>query len=82
VFRDNVPAILLKEWDLEANMWEGETTAGLVPTLFADNVQDARTAFMENSAKSHADILKLARSLFMPELIDMEEAKALVKKPR
>ena len=77
-----MPAILLKEWDLEANMWEGESTAGLVPTLFADNVQDARTAFMENTAKSHADILKLARSLFMPELIDMEEAKALVKKPR
>ena len=77
-----MPAILLKEWDLEANMWEGESTAGLVPTLFADNVHDARTAFMENTAKSHADILKLARSLFMPELIDMEEAKALVKKPR
>jgi len=79
-FRDNVPAVLLEEWDLQATMWEGDTTAGLVPTLFADNIQEA--AFLENTARSHADLQKLARSLFMPEVIDLEEAKALIKKPR
>jgi len=77
-----VPSVLLWETELEAEMWDNETLGGLVPTLFADNTEAARTAFLENRAKAHSDLLKLMKGLYMPELISMTEAAAMVKKPR
>jgi len=81
-FSDNVPTVLLAEWNIEANMWDGEILAGPVPTFYAENAAEARAAFMADQIKGHADILKMERIFFMPEVIGLEEALALVKKPR
>jgi len=63
-------------------MWDGEILAGPVPTFYAENAAEARAAFMADQIKGHADILKMERIFFMPEVIGLEEAQALVKKPR
>ena len=34
---DNVPAVLLQEWEIEANLFSGDPLAGLVPNLYAEN---------------------------------------------
>jgi len=77
-----VPAVLLSEWPIEANMWDGEVLAGPVPTFFAESAPEARAAFLADQIKAHADIMKMERIFFMPEIISLEEATGLVKKPR
>jgi len=81
-FRDNVPTVLVQEWPLEAKMWDGDLLAGPVPVFYADEPATARAAFMADQLKAHADILKIMRTFFMPEIIGLEEAAAIVKKPR
>ena len=72
----------MSTWDLGAVLFDGETTAGPVPTLFADNVEASKAALEAAPAKAHADYLKIARTFFMPETISMEDALSVVKKPR
>ena len=37
LFRDNIPTVVIAEWDLAAELFSGDPLAGLVPTLFAEN---------------------------------------------
>ena len=46
LFRDNVPAVLLASWNLDAAMFEGDKVAGPVMTLFAEDVEATTTAMM------------------------------------
>jgi hypothetical protein len=82
LFSDNVPAICLGQWALNVDLFDGEDQAGPVPTLFAENKEDALDNLNRNVGRAHADIQKLARAFFMPEVVDLEEATSLVKKPR
>ena len=82
MFRDNVPTMMLSSWDLECSLYDGETTAGPVPTLFAEEVEVAKEAITADPSKAHSDYLKIARTFFMPETIGIEDAVAMVKKPR
>ena len=77
-----MPTVLVWESELQAEMWDNEILGGLVPTLFAEDIDTARTSFLADKKKAHADLLKMERLLFMPETISLEEAKAVVKKPR
>ena len=36
LFRDNIPTVVIAEWDLAAELFSGDPLAGLVPTLFAE----------------------------------------------
>jgi hypothetical protein len=38
-FRDRVPTVLVKEWPLVCTMFNGDKFTGLVPTLFAENIE-------------------------------------------
>ena len=82
IFRDNIPGLLLSSWDLEAALYDGETAAGPIPTLFAEDVEAAMEAVTSNPAKAHADLQKMAKVFFMPETANLEEAVSLIKKPR
>ena len=72
----------LSTWDLGAVLFDGETTAGPVPTLFTDSVEVSKAAREAAPVKAHADYMKIARTFFMPETISMEDALGVVKKPR
>jgi hypothetical protein len=37
--RDRVPTVLVKEWPLLTNMFDGDQIMGPVPTLFAENIE-------------------------------------------
>ena len=72
----------MSTWDLHADLYDGETTAGPIPSLYTDNVEEAKSALLAAPARAHADYLKIARIFFMPETVGIEEAVSLVKKPR
>ena len=77
-----MPTIQLGAWPLEATMYEGEKTAGPVATLFAEDEEATREAISSHVDKAHSDYQRLTRCFFMPEIISMEEAISLIKKPR
>jgi len=81
-FSDNVPALQLGEWPLEAAMYEGEATAGPVPTFFSEDPVATTDALKTNTVKAHSDYQRIAKAFFMPEVLLAEEAIAMVKKPR
>ena len=82
LFRDNVPAMLLSSWNLDATMFEGDQVAGPIMTLFAEDVEATTAAITANPAKAYADYQRIVRAFFMPETVDSSDAEAIVKKPR
>jgi hypothetical protein len=82
MFRDNVPTIGVATWPAEARLFAGEDTAGPVPTLFTEDIEAAREAIENNARRAHQDMQRLMRMFLMPELVNLEEALPLVKKPR
>lgn len=63
-------------------MFNGDELAGLVPTLFANDLVAAQAAMLKDPAKLHADVAKLNKSLFISESVTLTEARAILKKPR
>ena len=80
--RDNVPTFCLKSWDLSAQLFDGEQLAGPIPLLFAEDPDSAKAAIVASTAKAYADLQRIYRNFFMPEILGEEEAAAFVKKPR
>ena len=69
-------------WDLKADLFDGESTAGPVPIFFAEEPDVAMVAMTANVARAHADIVKMAKVFCIPEGITMKEAVDVIKKPR
>jgi uncharacterized protein YccT (UPF0319 family) len=67
---------------LEARLFDGDTTAGPVPIFFSEDTEAASEAARANPIKAHHDLQRIMKVFIMPELINLEEAKLLVKKPR
>lgn len=63
-------------------MYEGEATAGPVPTLFAEDPVASKESLLSGSDRAHADYQRLVKVFFMPENVTMEEAIGIAKKPR
>jgi hypothetical protein len=80
--RDNVPTIELATWSAEARLFNGDDTAGPVPTFFSDEMEAAKEAMMDNPRRVHQDLQRLMKMFIMPETVSLEEAIAIVKKPR
>jgi hypothetical protein len=77
-----VPTIGVATWPAEARLFAGEDTAGPVPTLFTEDIDAASEAIMGNARRAHQDMQRLMRMFLMPELVSLEEALPLIKKPR
>jgi hypothetical protein len=80
--RDNVPVIDLGQWPLEATLFEGDKTAGPVPTLFSEDPEASKAALEAGAVNAHKDYQRAAKCFLMPETINLDEACAVVKKPR
>jgi hypothetical protein len=53
--------VQLQTWDLNANLYDGATTAGPVPTLFSDDQQATIDALVADPAQAHKDVVKINR---------------------
>ncbi len=51
----------LQTWDLNANLYDGATTARPVPTLFSDDQQATIDALVADPAQAHKDVVKINR---------------------
>jgi hypothetical protein len=77
-----VPTVELNTWSLGATLFEGEIAAGPVPVLFSEDPEASQAALESGTLKAHGDLQKIARTFFMPETVQLEEALNLVKRPR
>jgi hypothetical protein len=77
-----VPAICLGRWSLNATLFDGLYAAGPVATLFSEDVEAMKEALNTNLQRTFGDFQKLARVFYMPEILDLDEATQLIKKPR
>jgi len=80
--RDNIPCVIIKTWPLAAPLFDSDIIAGVVPTLFAENPEAAIEAMKNNPGKAHNDVAKINKVFFIPEEVNIEEANAILKKPR
>jgi hypothetical protein len=61
VSRDNLPTVQLQTWELNANLYDGASTAGPVPTIFSDDQQATIDALVGDPAQAHKDVMKINR---------------------
>jgi len=80
--RDNMPVILLASWDIEADMQDSDILSGVVPVLFSECPPASEAALRADQTTALKDIEALNRVYFIPELVDLDEAMKIVKKPR
>ncbi len=59
--RDNLPTVQLQTWELKANLYDGASTAGPVPTIFSDDQQATIDALVGDPAQAHKDVMKINR---------------------
>ena len=74
--------MLLMSWGLDCLMFEGDSVAGPIPTLFGEDITASKAAISANSERAFSDYQRLVRAFFMPETLQLEEAPGFVKKPR
>jgi hypothetical protein len=53
-----------------------------MPVLFADDVRAAEAAILEAPLTAKRDLERLAKVYFVPETLDLNQAEAIVRKPR
>ena len=61
LFRDNLPSLQLQTWEMNANMYDGLSTAGPVPTIFSDDQQATIDALVSDPVQTHKDVTKINR---------------------
>ena len=74
--------MLLMSWGLDCLMFEGDSVAGPIPTLFGEDIIASKSAISANPERAFSDFQRLVRAFFMPETLQPEEAPNFVKKPR
>jgi hypothetical protein len=77
-----VPVIDLAQWPMEAALFDGGTAADPIPTIFSEDPEATRSALETGAAKAHHDLQRVAKALFMPEMISLEDGINIVRKPR
>jgi hypothetical protein len=82
VSRDNIPAIVLNQWETTADYLDDDLLDGVMPVLFADDVRAAEAAILEAPLTAKRDLERLAKIYFVPETLDLNQAEAIVRKPR
>jgi len=59
LFRDLVPTVILKTWDLNATLYDSDVAAGPVPTLFTDDPEGALNSMKKDLMHAFTDINKV-----------------------
>jgi hypothetical protein len=77
-----VPTVLLVEWNLTCEMFDGDVISGPVPTLFSDRLDAAKAALGNDLEKAFQDLGKILRKLVIHEYIPPAAGWAIVLKPR
>jgi hypothetical protein len=63
-------------------MFDGDACAGMFPALFSEDPEATAEALMANPVTAHKDLQRAAKTFFMPETLDLDEAFSMLKKPR
>ncbi len=74
--------MLLSEWNLTCEMFDGDVVSGSVPTLFSDRPDAAKAALANDPEKAFQDLGKILRKLVIHEYIPPAAGWAIVLKPR
>ncbi len=82
MFSDAVATVLLSEWHLDSDYFDGTTVSGPVPRLFANNPEEALTAIQRDPAKAFKDLQRIYTRFFITENIPASEAWTYVGNPR
>jgi hypothetical protein len=80
--RDNIPAILLAEWDLSTEYFDEDFLSGIMPVLFARDPRAAEAGIKANPETAMKDLDKLNRIFFIPESVELDGALKIVKRAR
>ncbi len=79
---DAVATVLLAEWALTTNYFDGVVLDGPVPRYFAANPAEARPALSADDSKAYKDLQRIFSRLFITENIPASDAWAFVGNPR
>ena len=82
IFSNNIPVTVLKTWPAKATLFDGDQMAGPFPSLFSEDTAASLASIGADLKKSHWDLMRISRLIFMPETITIQEATATIKKPR
>ncbi len=66
---DAVATVLLAEWALTTNYFDGSVLDGPVPRFFAANPPEARAALSADTPKAYKDLQRIYSRLFITENI-------------
>jgi hypothetical protein len=77
-----VVTVLLAEWHLTTDYFDGSTVSRSVPRFFAPNPEEAREAMTRDPAKVFKDLQRIYARLFVSEHVSDSEAWAYVGHPR
>jgi hypothetical protein len=79
---DAVATVLLAEWALTTNYFDGAVLDGPVPGFFAANPTEARAALLADDSKAYKDLQRIFSRLFIMENIPAGDAWNFVGNPR
>ncbi len=79
---DAVATVLLAEWALTANYFDGAVLDGPVPRFFAANPTEARVVLSADTPKAYKDLQRIFSRLFITENIPACDAWNFVGNPR
>jgi hypothetical protein len=80
--RDTTSTVLLQEWHLTTDVFDGDILDGPVPTLFATDVEEATAALTANPGKAYKDIQRILGHFFVPENVPADAAMDFIANPR
>ena len=80
--RDTTSTVLLQEWHLSTEVFDGDILDGPVPTLFATDVEEASAALTTNPGKAFKDIQRILGRFFVPENVPADTAMDFIASPR
>ncbi len=74
--------VLLAEWHLTTDYFDGSAVSGPVPRFFAPDPDEAREVMSRDPAKIFKDLQRIYTRLFISEHVPASEAWAYVGHPR
>ncbi len=80
--RDTTSTVLLQEWHLSTEVFDGDILDGPVPALFATDVEEATAALTANPGKAFKDIQRILGRFFVPENVPADTAMDFIANPR
>jgi hypothetical protein len=79
---DSISTVLLAEWHVSTDYFDGDALNGPVPRLFAPDPAMAKAAISCDTGKAFKDVQRLHSRLFMAEHVSADEAWGFVGNPR